>query len=336
MARGHSRPGERGGGIQRHEGARPLETIQEGCAQLAHGRQGIGIKQGTHPLPPQALAPELQPDRSEPGPTPLLRLVHQERQHPQHGNHHSKRLLARPIVGRKGIALVGQRVEGLIFDLPPGSPTPHAGQDMPFGHPPVGEPADVLDLVLAPLPVLDKSAPHLRVRRLEGDVMEEAQPRHQPGGAVVPCLRDDAPGVLRGLALLEQRGMSAFFPPADRVEIVVLQSLHVRGLGTQPLVGDDTLEVRVVLAQLGPQAFGGMPFTIIFGWASAVHKRRGHERHAGSLGWLDERGAQQRMRIGDSPVAVPPVQTGGTLDRLGRQILCAIQGQEIMASQERQ
>ena len=65
-------------GIDRHEGARPLETIQEGFEQLAHGRQGIGIKQCAHPLPQQALAPELQPDRSEQGTTQLLRLVHQK------------------------------------------------------------------------------------------------------------------------------------------------------------------------------------------------------------------------------------------------------------------
>ena len=178
MARGHSRHGERLRRIHRHEGACPLETIQEGFEQRAPGRQGIGIEQCAHPLPQQALAPELQPDRSEQGTAQLLRLVHQKRQHHEHGKHHRQMLLAMPIVVLKVIALVFQRVEGLIFDLPPGAPTSHEVKDIPFGHPQVGDPAEVLDPISAYLPVLDKIDPHLRVRRIEGDVIEEAKPMH--------------------------------------------------------------------------------------------------------------------------------------------------------------
>ena len=54
-----------------------------------------------------------------------------------------------------------------------------------------------------PSPSTQKIDPHLRVRRIEGDVIEEAKPMHQPCGAVVPFIRGDAPGVLRGLDLLE-------------------------------------------------------------------------------------------------------------------------------------
>ena len=52
-------------GIYRHEGAGLLEAIQESFKQLAHRRQGIVIKQRTHPFPQHALAPEFRPDRSE-------------------------------------------------------------------------------------------------------------------------------------------------------------------------------------------------------------------------------------------------------------------------------
>ena len=336
MARGHSRHGESLRGIHRNEGARPLATIQEGFEQLAHGHQGIGIKQGAHPLPQQALAPELQPDRSKPGTTQLLRLVHHKRQHHQHGTHHRQMLLAMPLVGLTVIALVFQRVEGLICDLPPGSPTPHEVQDIPFGHPQVGDPADVLDLVLVHLPVCDKMDPHLYVRRIEGDVIEKTKPMHQPCGAVVPFIRGNAPSVLRGLALLEQIGMIAFFHPEDRVEIVILQGLNVRGIGTHTVFGDKELQVGMILAQLGKEAFGGIPFAIILGRPITVDNRLRHARNDGPLVRMDDRSAQHRVRRGDGPVAGHPVSTGGTVHRLGRKILGAIHGHKRMAIQERQ
>jgi hypothetical protein len=245
-------------------------------------------------------------------------------------------LLAMPIVVLKVLALVLQRVAGRIFDLPPGAPTPHEVKDIPFGHPQVGEPAEGLALVLAPLPVLDTMDPHLRVRRIEGDGIEQAKPMHQPCGAVVPCIQGDAPSVLRGLDLLEQRGMLAFFHPEEIVEIVVLQGLNVRGMGTQTVCGDNELKVGMILAQLGHQALGGMTCAIILVRPITVDHRRRHERHDGPLVRMDDRSAQHLVRIGDGPVAVPPVSTGGTVNRLGRKILWAIQGQERMAIQERQ
>ena len=58
--------------------------------------------------------------------------------------------------------------------------------------------------------------------------------------------------------------MIACFDPEDIVETVRLEDRDVRGIGTQTIFGDDKLEVRVVLAQLGHKAFGSIPFTIIF------------------------------------------------------------------------
>jgi hypothetical protein len=87
---------------------------------------------------------------------------------------------------------------------------------------------------------------------------------HHTRSAVVPFIIRDAPGVLRRLYLLEQQGMIAFFDPEDIVEIVGVQGLDVRGIGTQAVFGDDELKVRVVVAQLGNKALGGIPFTIIW------------------------------------------------------------------------
>ena len=103
------------------------------------------------------------------------------------------------------------------------------------------------------------------VRGIEGHVIDKAKAMDQPCGAVVSFIIGDAPGVLRRLHLLEQKGMIAFFDPKDIVQIVVVQGLDVRGIGTQTVFGDDELEVGMILAQLGHKAFGGIAFTIIFG-----------------------------------------------------------------------
>jgi len=83
-----------------------------------------------------------------------------------------------------------------------------------------------------------------------------------------------------------------------------VQGLDMWGIRTQTLCGDDALEVGMILAQLGHQAFGGIACAIIFVRAIAVRKRFGPERHDGPLVRMDDRGAQHLMRIGYRPMAV--------------------------------
>jgi hypothetical protein len=106
---------------------------------------------------------------------------------------------------------------------------------------------------------------------------------------------------------LEQIAMITFFDPQDRAEIVVLQGRDMRRIGTEAVFGDDELEVRMILAQLGPKTFGGIAFTIVFIRAIAVHNRLGHERNDGPLVRMDKRGAQHLMRLGDGPIAGAPL-----------------------------
>ena len=93
------------------------------------------------------------------------------------------------------------------------------------------------------------------------------------------------------------------------MQIVVMQGLNVRGIGTQTVFGDDALEVRVVLAQLGNKTLGAMTFTIILGRAIVLHDRFRHERNHGTHVRMDNRRASHLMRIGHAPVAVDLVQT---------------------------
>jgi hypothetical protein len=72
------------------------------------------------------------------------------------------------------------------------------------------------------------------------------------------------PGVLRCLHLIAQRGMIAFLDTQDGVKTVGVQGLKVGSSGTQAVFGNNALEVGMILAQLGHEALGGIPFPIIF------------------------------------------------------------------------
>jgi hypothetical protein len=185
MARGRRGNGGRLRGIHRHEGAGLLEAIQERFEQLTHGRQGIIIEQRSHPLPQHALAAQLCPHRLKQGTTQLLGLLHQECQHHQYGKDHREILLAMPVVVRKIIALVFQRIEGLVCDLPPGASPPHAPIHVALAHAYVCHPTEVLDLVLAYRPVLDAMDLHVWIRRIERHVIDKAKAMDNPGGAVM-------------------------------------------------------------------------------------------------------------------------------------------------------
>src|SRR6266567_2697048 len=122
-------------------------------------------------------------------------------------------LLTMAIVVLKVIALVFQRIAGLIFDLPPGSSPSHEMIHVALTHAEIGHPAEVLDLVIAYLPVLDEMDPHVRTRRIERHVIDKAEAMDHPCGAVVTLIVGDPSSVLCGLHLLEQIGMIPFFHP---------------------------------------------------------------------------------------------------------------------------
>ena len=147
-----------------------------------------------------------------------------------------------------------------------------------------------------------------------------------PDSAVMPFIMGHASGMLRLLYLLEQKGMIAFFNAKDIMQIVVLQRLDVRSIRTQAVFGDDELEVRMVLAQLGNETFGSVTFTIIFIRPIVLPDRFRHQRNHGTHLWMNNRRAQHLMRIRDRPVPMHRVQTRGTVNGRGGKISCAIKG----------
>src|SRR5438045_9330153 len=84
---------------------------------------------------------------------------------------------------------------------------------------------------------------------------------------IVAIVVGDTPSVFGRLDLREQRGMVDFFDTEDIVQIVGLEGLNVRSIGTQAVFRDDKLEVRVVLTELDNDTLGCSAFTISFGLA---------------------------------------------------------------------
>ena len=331
MARGRRGTGGRLRGIPRHEGAGLLESIQERFEQLAHGHKGIVIKQRSHPLPQQELAPQLGPHRLKQGATQLLGLIHQERQHHQHAKDHREMLLAMPVVVLKMIALVFQRIEGLVFDLPPGASSPHEPIHVALAHAYDSHPTEVLELVLAYLPGLDEMDLPVRIRLIERHVIDQAKAMDNPGGAVMSFIIGDAPSLLRCLHLLEQIGLVAFFDPQNGVKIVVLQDLKMRSIGTQAVFADDDLEVGVILTQFGNEPFGGRALTIICVCSILLPDRfRHHGDHFPPIR-MDNRRAQQLLRICHATVPVGLLQTRRAVNRLRGKITRPLERQQVVA-----
>jgi len=91
----------------------------------------------------------------------------------------------------------------------------------------------------------------------------------------------------------------------------------------------------MILAQLGHKPFGGIAFTIIFVCPIVLHNRFRHQGNHCTQVRMNDRGAQQLMKIGDRPIAVDFLQTRGTVNGLGGKIPCAIEGQQIVVIKER-
>src|SRR5262245_61199583 len=109
-----------------------------------------------------------------------------------------------PIIVLKVIALVFQRIERLIFDLPPRPTTPHETIDVAFAHAQVRHPAKVLDLGRAHFPILDEINAEGWVRRIERQVIDKAEAMEHSRSAVVSLIRGDPSVVLRRPQLLEE------------------------------------------------------------------------------------------------------------------------------------
>src|SRR5215467_949477 len=110
------------------------------------------------------------------------------------------------VVVLKVIALIFQRVERLIFDLPPRSAPAHEGIHIACTYPYVCHPTEVLHLLSTHFPVLDEIDPDVGLRGIEWYVVAKPKAMHEPRSAIVSLIQGDAAGMFGQLGLLEQIG----------------------------------------------------------------------------------------------------------------------------------
>src|SRR2546428_7658312 len=218
-----------------------------------------------------------------------------------------------------------------MFDLPSRSTTSHQLVDVVLVHSKVRYPAKILHLVLTHLPVLDEVDSYIGARFIERHVIDKPKAMYNPCGTVVPLIMTHPPGLLSRLHLREQIAMITLFDPEDIVAAVIMQGFDVRGIGTEPIFGDDEPQMRVIVAQLGNEAFGRIALTIMLLAAVVFDNRFGHQRNHCTPVRMNECGPQQLMRRGDRTVAVVLFETRLTMNGFGGKRPGAIKGKHITA-----
>src|SRR5438874_140868 len=120
----------------------------------------------------------------------------------------------------------------LIFNFPPGSPPSHQLVDVVLRHSKVRYPAEMLDVVLVHLPVLNEIHSHVGARLIEWHVIDKAKLMCNACGAVMPLIRGKASLSLGHLHLLKQIRVSACFAPKNGVTAVIVQGFNGWRIGT--------------------------------------------------------------------------------------------------------
>jgi hypothetical protein len=182
--------------------------------------------------------------------------------------------LAQAVVVTEVVALILEGVEGLVFNPPAGSTTTHDLHDVVRGDLKIGDPTEAIEddhllTVGLDLPVLKEVDPQRILTGLvEGDRIDETKAvpsvhlltvrQHQ--------VRDLSP-LGRLVDLAEHKSVITGLGREDITKIMAHQILDVRGVGAQAILGDNDLQMRMLTAEIGHKASGGVALAIVFGGA---------------------------------------------------------------------
>ena len=211
-----------------------------------HGRGDECVEIIAYSLPQRPLAAHLRARGLKERAAQLLHLIHQKGQQHQVHEHRAQVFLAQAVVVAEVVALVLEGVEGLVLDPPAGTTTPHDFHGVVRSDRQVGDPTEaVADLhLLAPglhLPMFEEVDAQLVLADLvEGHGVEEAKTVRP---ARLFLVGQDQFGHFaplgRGIDQAEHVGVIPGLGRKDVTEIMVHQILDMRGVGAQPILGDD-------------------------------------------------------------------------------------------------
>jgi hypothetical protein len=104
-------------------------SIDERLEESGPAVDGEAEKKGAHFVPQAAHGMVFEQRLLKEGTTPLLELIDQKGQHGQHGKDAGQILGSVAVVMFEMVALVLERVEGLVFDVPAGPASSHNSID---------------------------------------------------------------------------------------------------------------------------------------------------------------------------------------------------------------
>jgi len=212
--------------------------------------------------------------------TALLHLVDQKGQQQQTRQHRGQVLLPVPIVVFKVIALVFQRVLGLVFD-PPACPAParHRTDGVgPQGQ--VGYPRPlVAGLICLHFYRHQEVNLHVLVALIQTEPLDE-----QPGLLDASLSIDrghhfDLLGLQTLVELRKQVLVVGAFDTEDEMTVGSLEVADVRGVGTEGVLGDDDRQPGMVLAKPLQPAAGRVALAVVLGLALLSLYGFGSQRH---------------------------------------------------------
>lgn len=315
--------GARGGEVFR-------EVVNQNIIEMLHRRKVKVSEVRTNVIPHRATTRELFPNGLEGWTAELLRLVHQERQHHQQREDHGQVLPTVAKVVLKLVTLILQRVERLIFHFPTRTTTAYQMQSILLRHHEIRDPTEIRVPVTRciVLAVLQKVHQQIGIALVQRKVVNESDLARHISFLICPRPRCLTVFVERFDHLLEQMLMIVLLGSQNEMHSQVLELSDVGSITGKSILDHDQLQMRVFLANLLQQAFGGVPFAVILIVAILLDDRFGRERDDLSLIRMYQDGSQHLMIIGDlAGLFVASLKTRVAMYLFGREVFRAIEGQ---------
>jgi len=236
-----------------------------------------------------------------------------------------------PVVVLEVVALILERVKGLILDLPPRPAGPHHRLDRARVERDVGHPTPTSDF---PLPV------GLLVEQVVDAHVDRALAQAEmvgPGEGMFDPLRvgesefldlptGPAPGELPLQALVRIR-----LDVQNKEPAVAGDLPDVRRVGVERVLHQDRLQIGVTFVQVLAEPLGGVALAVVLLGAVGIENRLEVEREDFLLGGVNDHGGQARMAVRSLAVAMRARGAVIAVHLGGREVLDAVDRDDEVA-----
>ena len=208
----------------------------------------------TDVIPNRTATREFLVDRLKQRTSLLLRLVHQKREHHQHGEDDREIFDAMAKVVFELIALILQRVEGFVFNFPARTSTADKLGRVFFGNRQVGHPTKAFHAfaVRAVFRILQEVHSQIEIAFVERKIVRKTDLTGDPFSFRILPLNAGHAIFFVGLDdLSEEMFVISRFGTQQEVHPLLLEQTNMRSIAGQRIFHDDEFQVRMFFADLG-------------------------------------------------------------------------------------